>query len=250
MFRILIVFMIILLSTSVSFAAPKTKKQPKNANYATDLALLKGYFLGKDGQFEETTATGEKVVVDGIVASDKKMYDFISGLRKYASSDFFIFVVHDPDRNGNFQAKLNINIDSDKIENASDFNKLFDKVIPNVEYFFKCNKNAKICYFDDDNNMTNASYIAWPNDVLLVGKAGELENLYSKRIYTTSMLPNMMSMAASSSGKFDSLFYFMCDGCEFNAKTIALLKKYFPKTPVAYNGIIRLPSETGWEPKK
>ncbi len=232
-----------MLSTTAE-AAPKKSKNGAGAKTA-DISWLKEYYAGLDGETEKTTATGDTIAVDALVKSQHSMDDLLNSLKNYARPGSFLVSRAKPDAKGEFSVSVSMTIDSDRIENAADFNKLFNKMQVSMHYSFDCDKNNKLCgYNAKDYNTVANNY--WLDK--LEGKPGEVESLNKKGFSVTPLANKLMYIAIEGRGKLESLFYFNYGDGELNAKGIAFLKKHFPASPIAYKGVIRFSHEAGWEP--
>ena len=240
-----VVFFAMFLFTCTAEAAPKKNKNVP-ASKPADITWLKEYYAGRDGETETTTATGDKVTVAALVPSKHTMYDLLNNLKGYAGPESFSIRHSKPDSRGEFPLIVTMTIDSDRIENAADFNKLFNKMQVSMQYSFACDKNHKLCRYDEKDFTTVANNY-WLDK--LDGKPGEVENLNAKGFSLMPLSSKLIYIAIEERGKFESLFYFSYGDGELNAKGIAFLKKHFPASPIAYKGFIRFAYVTGWEPQ-
>jgi hypothetical protein len=241
---------IVLFITLPGISSAANKKNTKKTGTANDdITWSKEYFNGVVGTTEKTTATGDKITLESVVRSDLTMYELLNNIRGYSKPGSFFVGRSVKDSKGEFDIQINTILDSDRFENAADFNKLFYKKQAEVKYPFTCNSANKTCEFD------NASIVLALNDHYLEnleGKPGEIESLSEKHVTVMPITTDLISIAIENRGKLRSLFCFQYnDGeGEFNAKGIEFLKKYFPLTPIIYKGRYHFPEETGWEPKE
>jgi hypothetical protein len=243
--RIASAVVVMTLAYGIVEAAPKKSKNVASSTTA-DITWLKEYFAGLDGETETTTATGDTVTVDALVPSQHTMYDLLNNLKGYARPGSFSIRHSKPDAKGEFPLVVSMTIDSDRIENAADFNKLFSKMQVQMQYVFECDNKHKLCGYNAEDFTTVANNY-WLDK--LEGKPGEIESLNEKGFEVMPLASKLMIIAIEERGKLESLFYFNYGDGELNAKGIAFLKKYFPASPIAYKGIIHFAHETGWEPK-
>ena len=246
--RATILLLIIVLLPGMAFAAPKSAKKNSASKAAgSDLAWAKEYYAGVEGEAEKTTATGDTVTVDVVVPSKNTMYDLLNNIKGNSRPGSFSAGRSRIDANGEFNVKITTTLDSDRFENAADFNKLFNKMLVAMQYVFTCDKAAKVCEYNGDYYETVANNYFLDQ---LEGKPGEVESLGEKKIEIAPTANDLISIAIEGRGKLESLFAFRYGAGEFNAKGIAFLKKHFPLTPIIYKSRYHFSDETGWEPKE
>jgi len=236
----LMTFALICMLSNAAEAAPKKSKN--SSAKKTDTSWAKEYFAGVESEVEKTTATGDSITVEATVRTKNTMHDLLNNLKNVSAPGSFTAERSAVDANGEFSISAASVLDSDRFANASDFNKLFNKAQIEMDYLFTCNKTSKACRYEV-NHANNFSLTQ------LESKPGELENLADKGIDVILVTDEFMRFAIEGNGKFESLFYFKYRSGEFNAKGIAFLKKYFPKSPIAHKGTVHFASEAGWEPK-